>query len=60
MRSRVSIPLILVIWVVIGVVVAANKDYAEHLDNGSQIATFILGVVLWPILALDGAVAIRF
>jgi hypothetical protein len=60
MHSRVSIPLILIIWVVIGVVVAANKDYAENLDNGSQIATFILGVVLWPILALDGAVAIRF
>ena len=60
MHSRVSIPLILVIWVVIGVVVAANKDYAEHLDNASQVATFVLGIVLWPILAFDGAVAIRF
>ncbi|HZA78641.1 MAG TPA: hypothetical protein VE623_19860 [Acidimicrobiales bacterium] len=59
MRSRVSIPLILVIWVVIGVIVAANKNYAENLENGSQIATFILAVVLWPIPALDGAVAVR-
>ncbi|MGH9111186.1 MAG: hypothetical protein ACRDZN_02630 [Acidimicrobiales bacterium] len=58
MLSRVSIPVI--IWVVVGVIVAISKDYSDHLDNGSQIATFILAVVLWPILAFDGAVAIRF
>ena len=41
--------------------VAANKGYADHIDEGAdQIATFILAVVLWPIPALDGAVAVRF
>jgi hypothetical protein len=61
MSSRVSIPWLLLIWLVIGVLVAANKGYADHIDEGAdEIATFILAVILWPIPALDGAVAIRF
>jgi hypothetical protein len=61
MYSRVSIPWLLLIWLVIGVLVAANKGYAEHIDEGAdQIATFILAVILWPIPALGGAVAVRF
>jgi hypothetical protein len=61
MSSRVSIPWILLIWLVIGVLVAANKGYADNIDKGAdEVATFILAVVLWPIPALDGAVAIRF
>ncbi len=47
-------------WLIIGVIVAANQDYARSLDSGSEIATFILGVVLWPILATRGDVGIRF
>ncbi len=54
------IPAILLVWVVIGVIVAITKDYGNSIDNGSDLATFILAVVLWPIPALDGAVAIRF
>jgi hypothetical protein len=60
MRGRVSIPLVVLIWIVIGVVVAINKDYAKAFDNASQVATFLLAVVLWPIPATDGSVAILF
>jgi hypothetical protein len=59
MNSRVSIPWLLLVWLIIGIFVAANKGYGD-IDNGSELATFILAVVLWPIPALDGAVAIRF
>lgn len=59
MRTRVRIPLVFLIWVVIGVIVAVNAGYGD-IDNGSELATFLLAVVLWPIPALDGAVAITF
>jgi hypothetical protein len=60
MSGRVRIPIVFLVWVVIGVLVAVNKDYAETMDNASQVATFLLAVVLWPIPALDGQVAIVF
>jgi hypothetical protein len=60
MRGRVHIPLVLLIWLIIGVLVAVNKGYGETMDNASQIATFMLAVVLWPIPALDGSVGIVF
>jgi hypothetical protein len=60
MWGRVHIPIVLLIWLVIGILVAVNKDYAAAMDNASQVATFLLAVVLWPIPALDGQVAIIF
>jgi len=60
MGGRVSISWVLLVWLIIGVVVAINKDYARALDTGSQIATFLLAVVLWPIPATGGAVGIHF
>jgi ABC-type Na+ efflux pump permease subunit len=60
MSGRVRIPIVLLVWLVIGVLVAVNKDYAETMDNASQVATFLLAVVLWPIPALDGQVSIVF
>jgi hypothetical protein len=58
MSRSVSVPLVLFVWLVIGVVVAINKDYARSLDTGSQISTFLLAVVLWPIPATGGSVGI--
>jgi hypothetical protein len=60
MWGRVHIPILLLIWLVIGILVAVNKDYGAAMDNASQVATFMLAVVLWPIPALDGQVAIVF
>lgn len=60
MLGRINVPIVAIIWIVIGVLVAINKDYGESFDNASQVATFLLAVVLWPIPALDGQVAIVF
>jgi hypothetical protein len=60
MRGRVRIPIVFLIWVIIGVLVAVNKGYGEVMENASHVATFLLAVVLWPIPALDGQVAIVF
>jgi hypothetical protein len=60
MRGRVRIPILLLIWIIIGIFVAVNKGYAETIDNASHVATFVLAVFLWPIPALDGAVGITF
>jgi hypothetical protein len=59
MNTRVRIPVVLLIWVVVGVIVAVNKGYGD-IDNSSELATFALAVVLWPIPMLDGQVGIRF
>jgi len=60
MRGRVRIPIVFLIWVIIGVMVAVNKGYGEVMENASHVATFMLAVVLWPIPALDGSVGIIF
>jgi hypothetical protein len=60
MRGRVRIPIVLLIWIIIGVLVAVNKGYGEVMENASNVATFMLAVMLWPIPALDGSVAIIF
>jgi hypothetical protein len=60
MRGRVRIPIVFLIWVIIGVLVAVNKGYGEVMENASNVATFLLAVVLWPIPALDGQVSIIF
>lgn len=60
MRGRVRIPIVVIIWVVIGVIVALNKGYGDAMNNASDVATFILAVALWPIPALDGSVSIVF
>jgi hypothetical protein len=60
MRGRVRIPIVVLVWVVIGVLVAVNKGYGDVMENASNVATFMLAVVLWPIPALDGQVAIVF
>jgi hypothetical protein len=39
-----------VIYVVVGVVVAAIYDYFDKLDTGRQIGTAVLAVLVWPLL----------
>lgn len=60
MRGRVRIPIVLLIWLVVGIVVAVNKGYGDDIDDASRVATFVLAAFLWPVPALDGAVAITF
>jgi len=60
MSGRVRIPIVLLIWVLIGIVVAINKGYGEHMHNASEVGTFALATVLWPVLSFGGAVALHF
>ena len=48
-RSR----LIGIIYLAIGVVVAASKDYFDGVNNIEGVISAALGVVLWPLLLLD-------
>jgi hypothetical protein len=44
--------LIGIIWIIIGVAIAAEKHYFKHLDTIRLIASAILAIVLWPLLLL--------
>lgn len=43
-------PLILVIYVLIGVIVAYVEDYLENLETTKRVLSAILAVVLWPLV----------
>ncbi len=40
------------VYIVVGVAVAAQKHYFKHLDTIRLIASAVLAVVLWPLLLL--------
>ena len=40
------------LWLGVGVAVAAAYDYFDNVDTGRQIASAVLAVVLWPLLFL--------
>ena len=40
------------LYLVIGVIVAASRDYLENLDRLKPIISAILAVVLWPLVLL--------
>jgi hypothetical protein len=44
--------LIGIIWIVIGVAVAAEKHYFKHLDTIRLIVSAVIAVLLWPLLLL--------
>ena len=47
------------VYIIVGVAVAANKDYFEDLDTIRRIASAVLAVVLWPLLLLGIDLHIR-
>jgi hypothetical protein len=40
------------LWLGVGVAMAAAYDYFDNVDTGKQIASAVLAVVLWPLLFL--------
>lgn len=44
--------IILVVYLVVGVVIANNHHYFEHLHGVNAIVSAILAVVLWPLVLL--------
>ena len=56
MRRPVSLGF--VIWIVIGLVVAANKGFLGRLDTLSGVLSAVLAVLAWPLVLLNVHVAI--
>ena len=55
-RSR----LLTVIYLIIGVIVAANRNYLEDLDRLKRIASAALAILLWPLLLLGVNLHVHF
>lgn len=51
--------LLLLAYVVLGVIVAASKDYLENLDTARRLASAVLAIGLWPLLLLGIDLHIR-
>jgi hypothetical protein len=45
-------PLLFVVYLIIGVVVAYAEDYLENLDRVRRLISAILAIVLWPLVLL--------
>jgi hypothetical protein len=46
--GRVS--LLTIVWIVVGVVVAAANDYFDSLETAGRVLTAIAAILLWPLL----------
>jgi hypothetical protein len=44
--------LLFVVWVVVGVAVAASHHYFTHLSTLREIVSAVLAVLLWPLVLL--------
>ncbi|MBA2462044.1 MAG: hypothetical protein H0V45_09815 [Actinobacteria bacterium] len=44
--------LLLLIYIAIGVAVAASKNYLDNLDTAKRLGSAILAILLWPLLFL--------
>jgi hypothetical protein len=47
------------IYVAIGIFVAASKDYLENLDTVKRVLSAVLAILLWPLLLLGVDLHIR-
>lgn len=52
MRRR-SVSLGFVIWIVVGLVVAANKGFLDSPDSLSGVLSAVLAVLVWPLVLLN-------
>jgi len=44
--------LLALIWVIVGVALAAQKHYLEHFNGWRPVLSAILAILLWPLLLL--------
>ena len=52
MRGK-QVSLAVVVWIVVGMLVAANHHFLEHLDSVSRVLSAVLAVVVWPLVVLN-------
>ena len=46
-------------YLVVGLIVAADRNYFDHLDNVDNVASAIFAVLLWPLLLLGVDITLR-
>jgi hypothetical protein len=56
--NRSGASLLPLIWLVVGIVVAATHHFFEHLSTVGAILSAILAVILWPLILLGVKIAI--
>jgi hypothetical protein len=44
--------LLVIVYVVVGVIVATSHHYFAHLDGPKQLASALFAVVLWPLVLI--------
>jgi hypothetical protein len=55
-RPRVS--LLFLLWIIVGLVVAATHHFFDHIGTIGAILSTILAVLLWPLILLGVKIAI--
>jgi hypothetical protein len=48
------------IYLVVGIIVAANKDYLQNIETIERIVSALLAIVLWPLLFLGVDLHVNF
>jgi hypothetical protein len=46
-------PLLVLVYLGVGVAVAAERHYFQHIHHAKGVVAAILAVLLWPLLLLD-------
>ncbi|HEY7018904.1 MAG TPA: hypothetical protein VH297_10600 [Gaiellaceae bacterium] len=46
-------PLLVLVYLGVGVAVAAERNYFEHVHGVKGVAAAVLAILLWPLLLLD-------
>ncbi len=48
------------IYLVVGIVVAANKDYLQNIETVERVISALLAILLWPLLFLGVDLHVNF
>jgi hypothetical protein len=49
-----------VIYLVVGIIVAANKNYLDNVETVERIVSALLAIVLWPLLFIGVDLHVNF
>jgi hypothetical protein len=52
-------PILGVLWIVVGLIVAAIYDYFDSLDAAGEILTLVAAILMWPVLLFGFDIQIR-
>ena len=59
MRRSGFVSLLCVVWLVIGVIVAANHHYFADLKTLGAVLSALVAILLWPLILLGTKIAIN-